>query len=331
MYGVTRRSPVCASQLPQWRTAMRPFYNFLVETDFQDLHLEDDTVANDAARTFRRTLYRILAECELDDVREDWITRMVAKLTKNATNPLRANESAFVDLLSKLGRFFDAETCHATPPFPFGDVRKKDTLQCTPKKKNNDSPPVLASTPKTVTGVPTLAPTPLKFGTRDLESEAQTQHCVMDRKLAAELRRPLWHTTDDSFFDSFFPAINDIPLPAKFPRVAVEQAVVQWFPNYYTLFRRSEAASPHPPTRDNNPWVWNTSPTRFLIHPEPPKRKVDLFITSERAASRSSAVARAEDDAPDDRTHWSDVVVSPTTPGRPLAPSLVVDSCTPSP
>jgi hypothetical protein len=133
------------------------------------------------------------------------------------------------------------------------------------------------------------------FKTNTAGEDVPTTLAELNPKLRVELDGCLWQTTNDSFFGQFFPPLDDVPLHSTpFPNSPTEAAVVQWFKEY------NERYHSHLPAAC--PWVWQTSPTRPLVHPQTPKRKVDLFLSSKSAAK-----------PPVDKEHtkarWADVVV----------------------
>ncbi|KAA8913959.1 hypothetical protein FN846DRAFT_7012 [Sphaerosporella brunnea] len=323
MYGVNRHHPIRRCQFPPWKAALLPLYQFLVAKN-REVHLEDDAATSELAREFRRTLMRIMITCDLDDERERLVDRFQARLSESPLPTLRVNEFGFIDFAAKLCSFLDAEHCHATPPFSFGDVvgaldgflRPSDPVLLTPKRLKpattsvSQQSAVLSAIPSAIhsamlppatpssaaTGRSIVKPTPLKFSTKDMSTAAETTHAALDPKLTAELKHSLWHTLDDSFFDTYFPAVSSEPQPPVFPAEPSEAEVVRWFRGYYDLCQMTMTAT----EKRGHRWAWNTSPTRALFHPESPKRKIDLFMASKRSARQSTTRGPA---------HWADVAV----------------------
>jgi hypothetical protein len=289
MSGVAQVDPIPTSQYPLWAESLRPFHSFLVEHNLHDVPSDNDELATRLAGELRRTILRIWIECELDQ-ESNALLEGAGFLREQPIWTLRTRQSAVVDLISEVRRCFETD-----PPFSLDAVvlsvhqfvRASEAIPITPQKAKVNSKPT-ATLP--IATELSAVPTPWKFGTKDLISEGETQHSVMDPKLAAELKKALWHTNDDAFFDTYFPRLaDDAPQPPKFPHPPTEQAVVHWFRKYHEKFSKYDIEQ-----RDDS-WVWQMSPTRPLYHPDNLKRKIDLFITSKPSPSNK----RIPDDTDD--------------------------------
>jgi len=101
-------------------------------------------------------------------------------------------------------------------------------------------------------------------------------------QLENELKRHLWFSTSDnmSFFDHFFPEINNLPTPEPFPLDPQQSRVITWFEVYDQRCREEVK------TLKGCKWMLKTSANQPLSHPTV-KRKLDLFLYN--GESESSA------------------------------------------
>jgi hypothetical protein len=295
MSGVSHRHSIPESEHAVWETSLRPFYDFLVKHDLIDVLLDDEELARTLAFELRRTLFRLLAARGVDDVLARLMEETGPVLRDLPIGTLANRKPAVGRLILDLRRYFENKIDDSALPSALDAVVRSLDQFLQPPEVIPQTPP--KGSRLMTTKEPSSEVTPMKYGTKNLTSEAETQNSVMDPKLAAELKRSLWCTTDDSFFDTYFPPVDDVPLPSTFPQSPTEDEVVKWFRQYYEEFCNHDTAQ-----RDEV-WKWQISPTRMPLHPDNLNRKIDLFIISKSAPSNKPAGGNTE------RARWEDVVV----------------------
>jgi hypothetical protein len=128
--------------------------------------------------------------------------------------------------------------------------------------------------------------TPIMQNSRSHMQTSTTRRTV-DPLLKRELVGHLWKTEDDTFFDRFFPRLdqdmNEIP---TFPSPPTQAAVLEWWKKLSDLDQNSEST-----------WVWRSACSSPLDHPEEEtKRQPDLFLYQRNQAAGNSLTAPEKED-----------------------------------
>ncbi|KAA8894724.1 hypothetical protein FN846DRAFT_390048 [Sphaerosporella brunnea] len=286
-YGVGQSIP--PSQALAWKEALRPLFRFVVENDAYQVRLDDDRSVLALAAALRESLLRIAQECEVDEPRSQRLAGTQHVLLVSPLHTLRRKELVVRDFVSMLVEYFHREGC-LTLPFRMETLIRAVDIFLEPVPNVGSPARSLRATKMNAIAVGSMR-VPMPF--ESLQSMKETQHSKVVTTRATELHGALWYTADDSFFDTFFPAVDDAPLASLVPPEQSKKDIKRWFCEYYELFQRSNAGRGQPAEH----WAWNLCHTHVLGGTDKSEPTVDLFVTSEPAAKSIS------------EPNWSDVLV----------------------
>ncbi|KAF8534196.1 hypothetical protein BDD12DRAFT_896759 [Trichophaea hybrida] len=241
------------------RDALKPAFNYFIdnrlETASKDL-ISDALIDAKLAVVLTKALGRV-AGLEEDVSIID--TYFIFENAQHVKTP-----SALAARRDSLQLFINAVCAYCSSNSPDADINN-----VTSSLRSLLAPPRYTSTP-TPSQHSEPKVTPVKANSASYPNSA-TLRTTLDPRVREELKGHLWITRDESFFEQFFPANDDLPEPSKFPTHHPEKAVVDWFNSYQQTWRESKSAA------SKQTWNWKASGSRVLIHPDT-KRKVDLFM-----------------------------------------------------